>query len=134
MKTRILPPSPPPSQAHAGPPPWCRLLRAPNARDIGAIRCGETLESRMPLGEVPIKQWKKPSTWRRLNACGGQPSPSTSTSSRRSSKSSSMRRTAMRKGGAIEPNQLRALVQETIELHLPPDQFEILKAAEEADR
>jgi hypothetical protein len=35
---------------------------------------------------------------------------------------------------AIEPNQLRALVQETIELHLPPDQFEILKAAEESER
>src|SRR5215813_8040015 len=35
---------------------------------------------------------------------------------------------------AIEPNQLRALVQETIELHLPPEQFEILKAAEESER
>ena len=29
---------------------------------------------------------------------------------------------------AIEPNQLRALVQEAIERHLPPEQFEILKA------
>jgi len=29
---------------------------------------------------------------------------------------------------AIEPNQLRALVQETIELHLPADQFAVLKA------
>jgi len=35
---------------------------------------------------------------------------------------------------AIEPNHLRALVQETIELHLPPEQFEILKAAEESER
>jgi len=35
---------------------------------------------------------------------------------------------------AIEPNQLRALVQQAIELHLPPDQFEILKAAEESER
>jgi hypothetical protein len=35
---------------------------------------------------------------------------------------------------AIEPNQLRALVQETIEQHLPPEQFEILKAAEESER
>src|SRR5215472_19031956 len=40
---------------HAGPPPWCRLLRAPNARDIGAICCGETPKPRMPRGEVPIK-------------------------------------------------------------------------------
>jgi hypothetical protein len=31
---------------------------------------------------------------------------------------------------AIEPNQLRALVQEAIEVHLPPVQFEVLKAAE----
>jgi len=30
---------------------------------------------------------------------------------------------------AIEPNQLRALVQKTIELHLPTEQFEVLKAA-----
>ena len=35
---------------------------------------------------------------------------------------------------AIEPNQLRALVQEAIERHLPPEQFEILKAAEESER
>jgi hypothetical protein len=35
---------------------------------------------------------------------------------------------------AIEPNQLRALVQETIELHLPAEQFEKLKAAEESER
>jgi hypothetical protein len=35
---------------------------------------------------------------------------------------------------AIEPNQLRALVQETLERHLPPEQFEILKAAEESER
>ena len=35
---------------------------------------------------------------------------------------------------AIEPNQLRALVQETIELHLPADQFAVLKAAEESER
>jgi hypothetical protein len=35
---------------------------------------------------------------------------------------------------AIEPNQLRALVQEAIEVHLPPEQFEVLKAAEESER
>jgi hypothetical protein len=35
---------------------------------------------------------------------------------------------------AIEPNQLRALVQETIELHLPAEQYEVLKAAEESER
>ena len=35
---------------------------------------------------------------------------------------------------AIEPNQLRALVQEAIERHLPPEQFEKLKAAEESER
>ena len=35
---------------------------------------------------------------------------------------------------AIEPNQLRDLVQEAIERHLPPEQFEILKAAEESER
>ena len=35
---------------------------------------------------------------------------------------------------AIEPNQLRALVQEAIERHLPPVQFEILKAVEESER
>jgi hypothetical protein len=31
---------------------------------------------------------------------------------------------------AIEPNQLRAIVQEAIEQHLPAEQFEALKAAE----
>jgi len=35
---------------------------------------------------------------------------------------------------AIEPNQLRALVQEAIERHLPPEHFEKLKAAEESER
>ena len=35
---------------------------------------------------------------------------------------------------AIDPNALRALVQETIEQHLPPDQFEALKAAEQSER
>jgi hypothetical protein len=35
---------------------------------------------------------------------------------------------------AIDPNALRALVQETIEQHLPPDQFEVLKAAEQSER
>jgi len=35
---------------------------------------------------------------------------------------------------AIEPNQLRALVQEAIEHHLPPEQFAVLKAAEESER
>jgi hypothetical protein len=35
---------------------------------------------------------------------------------------------------AIEPNQLRALVQYTIEQHLPADQFAVLKAAEESER
>jgi hypothetical protein len=35
---------------------------------------------------------------------------------------------------AIEPNQLRALVQEAIEIHLPAEQFEKLKAAEESER
>jgi hypothetical protein len=35
---------------------------------------------------------------------------------------------------AIEPNQLRALVQESIERHLPPEQFAVLKAAEESER
>jgi hypothetical protein len=35
---------------------------------------------------------------------------------------------------AIEPNQLRSLVQEVIEQHLPADQFEVLKAAEESER
>jgi hypothetical protein len=35
---------------------------------------------------------------------------------------------------AVEPNQLRTLVQDAIERHLPPEQFEILKAAEESER
>jgi N6-adenosine-specific RNA methylase IME4 len=35
---------------------------------------------------------------------------------------------------AIEPNRLRRIVQEAIEAHLPPDQFEVLKAAEESER
>jgi hypothetical protein len=35
---------------------------------------------------------------------------------------------------AIEPNQLRALVQDAIELHLPAEQFEVLKATEESER
>jgi hypothetical protein len=35
---------------------------------------------------------------------------------------------------AIDPNELRALVQETIERHLPTEQFEVLKAAEESER
>ncbi len=35
---------------------------------------------------------------------------------------------------AIEPNRLRQLVQEAIERHLPPHQFETLKAAEESER
>jgi hypothetical protein len=35
---------------------------------------------------------------------------------------------------AIEPNQLRALVQEAVEIHLPAEQFEKLKAAEESER
>jgi hypothetical protein len=35
---------------------------------------------------------------------------------------------------AIEPNQLRALVGEAIEQHLPAHQFEVLKAAEESER
>jgi hypothetical protein len=35
---------------------------------------------------------------------------------------------------AIEPNQLRELVQTTIEQHLPPREFEILKAAEKSER
>src|SRR5262249_13233182 len=35
---------------------------------------------------------------------------------------------------AINPNALRALVQETIEQHLPPDQFAVLKAAEQSER
>jgi hypothetical protein len=35
---------------------------------------------------------------------------------------------------AIDPNTLRDLVRQTIEQHLPADQFEILKAAEQAER
>jgi hypothetical protein len=35
---------------------------------------------------------------------------------------------------AIEPNQLRTLVRETIERHLPAEQFEVLKAAEQSER
>jgi G:T/U-mismatch repair DNA glycosylase len=35
---------------------------------------------------------------------------------------------------AIEPNQLRAVVQAAIERHLPQRQFEVLKAAEESER
>src|SRR5262249_54477345 len=35
---------------------------------------------------------------------------------------------------AIDPNALRALVEETIEQHLPPDQFAVLKAAEQSER
>jgi hypothetical protein len=35
---------------------------------------------------------------------------------------------------AIEPNQLRQLVQDAIEQHLPADQFEVLKAAEQSER
>jgi hypothetical protein len=35
---------------------------------------------------------------------------------------------------AIEPGRLRQLVSETIEVHLPKDQFEVLKAAEESER
>jgi hypothetical protein len=35
---------------------------------------------------------------------------------------------------AIDPNQLRALVQEAIEMHLPADEFEVLKVAEQSER
>jgi hypothetical protein len=35
---------------------------------------------------------------------------------------------------AIEPNQLRDIVVEAIERHLPDDEFEVLKAAEESER
>jgi hypothetical protein len=35
---------------------------------------------------------------------------------------------------AIEPNRLRELVREVLEAHLPPEQFEVLKAAEESER
>ena len=35
---------------------------------------------------------------------------------------------------AIEPQDLRDLVEQVIEQHLPPEQFEVLKAAEESER
>jgi hypothetical protein len=35
---------------------------------------------------------------------------------------------------AIEPDRLRALVRETIEVHLPPDQLSVLKIAEQSER
>lgn len=35
---------------------------------------------------------------------------------------------------AIPPNQLRGLVEDTIQAHLPPEKFNILKAAEESER
>jgi hypothetical protein len=35
---------------------------------------------------------------------------------------------------AIDPNDLRDLVQMAIEQHLPPEQFEVLKAAEQSER
>ncbi len=35
---------------------------------------------------------------------------------------------------AIPPDRLRSLVQEAIERHLPPDQFDVLKVAEESER
>src|SRR5262249_30839638 len=35
---------------------------------------------------------------------------------------------------AIDLNALRALVQETIEQHLPPDQFAVLKTADKSER
>jgi hypothetical protein len=35
---------------------------------------------------------------------------------------------------AIEPGRLRTIVQDVIERHLPPEQFAILKAAEESER
>ena len=35
---------------------------------------------------------------------------------------------------AIDPNDLRNLVQSVIEEHLPPEQFEVLKAAEHSER
>jgi hypothetical protein len=35
---------------------------------------------------------------------------------------------------AIPPDYLRSLVQAAIERHLPPDQFNILKIAEESER
>jgi hypothetical protein len=35
---------------------------------------------------------------------------------------------------AIDPNELRNIVQDVIEVHLPQQQFEVLKAAEESER
>jgi hypothetical protein len=35
---------------------------------------------------------------------------------------------------AIEPNQLREIVRDAIEQHLPPEQFAVLKAAEQSER
>jgi hypothetical protein len=35
---------------------------------------------------------------------------------------------------AIEPNRLRSIVSDAIEIHLPQQQFEVLKAAEESER
>jgi hypothetical protein len=35
---------------------------------------------------------------------------------------------------AIDPRTLRAIVQQAIERHLPPDQYEVLKAAEKSER
>jgi hypothetical protein len=35
---------------------------------------------------------------------------------------------------AIEPNLLRELVREVIEVHLPAEQLDVLKAAEESER
>jgi hypothetical protein len=35
---------------------------------------------------------------------------------------------------AVDPNDLRALVQRAIEQHLPPQQYEVLKVAEESER
>jgi hypothetical protein len=35
---------------------------------------------------------------------------------------------------AIEPGELRQLVRDAIERHLPPEQFEVLKAAEQSER
>src|SRR5262245_17597173 len=48
-----------------GPPPWCRLSARRQRTVIGAIRCGETFESRMPLGRVSItsEQMAAPGGW-----------------------------------------------------------------------
>jgi hypothetical protein len=35
---------------------------------------------------------------------------------------------------AIEPNQLREIVEEAIEQHLPDDQLQVLEAAEQSER